>query len=220
MKTRKFGAGGYSSGLEGHIRRGAAKQAKEERIKEDKKDAIESIAPELALVGAPRMGAKALEKVTDAGLRAIQKKLLKGPMTTKKVGDVVARTSPGRVARSPRQAGKYREGPELYSPEELKSAQKAAAAAKKRGRKAVASKEFQEAVPAKGKRKITAKEEFDIRAGYKGGGSVKKKPKEEVVMGEFKRGSLKSSSGKKVTNRKQAVAIALSEAGKSKKRKK
>lgn len=47
-----------------------------------------------------------------------------------------------------------------------------------------------------------------------------KKPKEEVVMGEFKRGSLKSSSGKKVTSRKQAVAIALSEAGKSKKRKK
>lgn len=49
---------------------------------------------------------------------------------------------------------------------------------------------------------------------------MKKKPKEEIVMGEFKRGSLKSSSGKKVTNRKQAVAIALSEAGKSKKRKK
>ena len=29
------------------------------------------------------------------------------------------------------------------------------------------------------------------------------------VMGEFKRGTLKSSSGKKVTNRKQAIAIAL-----------
>jgi hypothetical protein len=32
------------------------------------------------------------------------------------------------------------------------------------------------------------------------------------VMHEFKVGSLKSSSGKKVTNPKQAVAIALSEA--------
>ena len=32
------------------------------------------------------------------------------------------------------------------------------------------------------------------------------------VMGEFKDGSLKSSSGAKVKNRKQAVAIALSEA--------
>lgn len=47
----------------------------------------------------------------------------------------------------------------------------------------------------------------------------KRKPKEEVVMGEFKRGSLKSSSGRKVANRKQAVAIALSEAGKSKRKK-
>ena len=37
-------------------------------------------------------------------------------------------------------------------------------------------------------------------------------------MGEFKRKKLKSSSGKKVTNRKQAIAIALSEA-KQKKRK-
>ena len=37
-------------------------------------------------------------------------------------------------------------------------------------------------------------------------------------MGEFKRKKLKSSSGKKVTSRKQAIAIALSEA-KRKKRK-
>lgn len=37
------------------------------------------------------------------------------------------------------------------------------------------------------------------------------------VMGEFKEGKLKSSSGQKVTSRKQAVAIALSEAGKKKK---
>lgn len=40
------------------------------------------------------------------------------------------------------------------------------------------------------------------------------------VMGEFKRGTLKSSSGKKVTKRKQAVAIAMSEAGMAKKAKK
>ena len=38
------------------------------------------------------------------------------------------------------------------------------------------------------------------------------KDKIEKVMHEFKEGSLKSSSGKKVTNRKQAVAVALSEA--------
>jgi hypothetical protein len=40
--------------------------------------------------------------------------------------------------------------------------------------------------------------------------------KVKKVMGEFKRGGLKSSSGSKVRNRKQAVAIALSESGQSK----
>jgi hypothetical protein len=40
----------------------------------------------------------------------------------------------------------------------------------------------------------------------------KGKGKIEKVMHEFKEGTLKSSSGQKVTNRKQAVAVALSEA--------
>lgn len=35
------------------------------------------------------------------------------------------------------------------------------------------------------------------------------------VMHEYKHGELKSGSGKKVTNRKQAIAISLSEARKS-----
>jgi hypothetical protein len=41
-----------------------------------------------------------------------------------------------------------------------------------------------------------------------------KKAQEEVkeAMHEFKRGELQSGSGKKVTNRKQAIAIGLSEA--------
>ena len=39
------------------------------------------------------------------------------------------------------------------------------------------------------------------------------------VMGEYKAGKLKSGSGKRVTSRKQAIAIGLSEAGLSKKAK-
>ncbi|HEU0123351.1 MAG TPA: DUF6496 domain-containing protein [Bryobacteraceae bacterium] len=42
--------------------------------------------------------------------------------------------------------------------------------------------------------------------------STKGEQKVEKVMGEFKHGTLRSSSGKKVTKRKQAVAIALNEA--------
>jgi hypothetical protein len=43
-----------------------------------------------------------------------------------------------------------------------------------------------------------------------------KNGKVKKVMGEFKRGTLKSSSGKKVKSRKQAVAIAMSEARRGK----
>ena len=46
------------------------------------------------------------------------------------------------------------------------------------------------------------------------------KNKVRTVMREFKSGDLKSSSGSKVTNPKQAIAIALSEARKSKSMKK
>jgi hypothetical protein len=47
---------------------------------------------------------------------------------------------------------------------------------------------------------------------------MNKQDKVAMVMREFKRGDLKSSSGKKVTNPKQAVAIGLSEAGLSRKK--
>ena len=47
---------------------------------------------------------------------------------------------------------------------------------------------------------------------------VKGAEKVEKVMGEFKRGTLKSSSGPEVTDRKQALAIALSEQREAEKR--
>ena len=43
----------------------------------------------------------------------------------------------------------------------------------------------------------------------------KAQEKVEKTMHEFKEGKLKSSSGDKVTNRKQAIAIGLSEARES-----
>ena len=49
---------------------------------------------------------------------------------------------------------------------------------------------------------------------------TKAQKKVEKMMSEYKSGSLKSSSGKKVTSRKQAIAIAMSEAGMSKKKRK
>ena len=58
---------------------------------------------------------------------------------------------------------------------------------------------------------------------FSDGGSNKKSgshpSKIKTVMKEFKSGELKSSSGEKVTNPKQAVAIAMSEAGMSKNKK-
>jgi hypothetical protein len=61
----------------------------------------------------------------------------------------------------------------------------------------------------------------ELMKGYTGerGTRFKKGGKVGKVMGEFKSGALKSSSGQNVTNRKQAMAIAMSEAGKSKMKK-
>ena len=50
--------------------------------------------------------------------------------------------------------------------------------------------------------------------------TTKQQKKVARVMHEFKEGDLRSSSGAKVKKRKQAVAIALSESGQSRKNKK
>jgi len=67
---------------------------------------------------------------------------------------------------------------------------------------------------------VSEKEYEDLKKGMKKGGMTKGQKKIRTVMREFKAKKLKSSSGQKVTNPKQAIAIALSEAGQSKKMKK
>jgi hypothetical protein len=49
---------------------------------------------------------------------------------------------------------------------------------------------------------------------------TRQKRKVKKVMHEYKEGELKSGSGRKVKSRKQAIAIAMSESGQSKRRKK
>ncbi len=50
--------------------------------------------------------------------------------------------------------------------------------------------------------------------------TAQQKAKVARVMGEKKRGTLQSSCGRKVTSRKQAIAIALSDSGLSRNQKK
>ena len=55
-----------------------------------------------------------------------------------------------------------------------------------------------------------------LGAGAKARKHLRGEKKVEVVMHEFKHGTLHSGSGEIVKNRKQAIAIAMSEAGMSK----
>ncbi len=46
----------------------------------------------------------------------------------------------------------------------------------------------------------------------------RQKSKVKKVMGEYKRGKLKTSAGRKPKSRRQAIAIAMSESGQSRRR--
>ncbi len=59
-----------------------------------------------------------------------------------------------------------------------------------------------------------------LGAGAKKRKKLPAKEKVGVVLSEFKRGTLNSGSGAKVTKRPQAIAIAMHEAGISKKKRK
>lgn len=70
------------------------------------------------------------------------------------------------------------------------------------------------------RQKEATKHADKLGAGAKKRKGLHGKEKIPVVMKEFSRGTLHSGSGAKVTNPAQAKAIALSEAGLSKKKKK
>lgn len=69
----------------------------------------------------------------------------------------------------------------------------------------------------KKKIKEAMKHEDKLGAGAKKRKKLNAKDKVETVMHEYGRGTLHSGSGAKVTDRKQAIAIALSESRKGKK---
>ena len=69
------------------------------------------------------------------------------------------------------------------------------------------------------KQKKAMKHSSKLGAGAKKRKKLHGQKKVEVVMGEFKRGTLHSGSGEIVKKRDQAIAIAMSEAGLSKKKK-
>ena len=224
--VKRFDMGGYTAGMEAmgrraadNAQRAAKKARRDEQIALDKADAIEEFAPEKYLI--PGMAARrAIPAALRAGADILRDEFM-GPQTSEglptaqRLRDVRSRVAPGRLVRNKADMERIAGYRDQYKPgtsqtrnvklrgeaEEMGIPYKDYLKGKSRAERASMGLEAEQ----------TSTNAMDR---FKKGGKVGK------VMGEFKSGSLKSSSGRKVTNRKQAMAIAMSEAGKSMKTKK
>lgn len=224
--VKRFDMGGYTAGMEAMGRRAAddaqraAKKARrDEQIALDKADAIEEFAPEKYLI--PGMAARrAIPAALRAGADILRNEFM-GPQTSEglptaqRLRDVRSRVAPGRLVRNKADMERIAGYRNQYKPGTSNTRN-----AKLRGEAEEMGIPYKDYLKGKSKAERASMgleaEQTSTNAmdRFKKGGKVGK------VMGEFKSGSLKSSSGQKVTNRKQAMAIAMSEAGKSMKTKK
>lgn len=247
-KVKRFDMGGYTAGMEAMGRRAAEKAANErdsdykskrmaaekarrdEQIALDKADGIQEFAPEKYLI--PGVAARsvlrnAVPAIVRGGADILRNEFM-GPQTSEglptaqRLRDVRSRVAPGRLVRNKSDMERVMGIRNQYKP----------GTSNTRNKQYRAEAEEMGIPPLEYLKGRTAAEEGSMglnpnqtstnamdQLRWKKGGVVPKGGKVGKVMGEFKSGALKSSSGQKVTNRKQAMAIAMSEAGKSKMKK-
>jgi hypothetical protein len=238
--VKRFDMGGYTAGMEAMGRRAAEKAANErdsdykskrmaaekarrdEQIALDKADGIEEFAPEKYLipgVAARSVLRKAVPAIVRGGADILRNEFMgertaEGLPTSQALKDLRARIAPGRLVRNKsdmeRIAGyrnQYKPGTANTRNEQYRREAEEMGIPHKEYLKGLSKAERASMGYEPNQSSTNAMDRF------KKGGKVGK------VMGEFKSGALKSSSGQKVTNRKQAMAIAMSEAGKSKMKK-
>ena len=212
-KVKRFNglAGSYATGVQGAYADSLARKAKkdkEDRIALDMQDAIEPVYPEALLLGG------AARKGVGAAANALERKLLEANTTAEGLPTSAALkralsqrnpkviTSKDKFEEFSGIRGRHRS---LGSPEARNKMYR------EQARDAgIPYKEYLKGI---GK----AREE-GVAPGRYWGDMFAKGGKVGTVMHEFKAGKLKSSSGQKVTNPKQAIAIAMSEAGKKMKK--
>lgn len=246
--VKRFDMGGYTAGMEAMGRRAAEKAANErdsdykskrmaaekarrdEQIALDKADAIEEVAPEKYIIpGAAgrTVAQRAIPALVRGGADILRNEFMgertaEGLPTAQRLRDVRSRVAPGRLVRNKTDMERVMGIRNQYKP----------GTSNTRNKQYRAEAEEMGIPPLEYLKGRTAAEEGSMglnpnqtstnamdQLRWKKGGVVPKGGKVGKVMGEFNSGALKSSSGQKVTNRKQAMAIAMSEAGKSKMKK-